>query len=167
MIRIGVGFDVHALVRDRRLVLGGVEIPHSHGLLGHSDADVATHALCDALLGALALGDIGAMFPDTDPAYKGADSLALLRQVAVRVQACGAGIVNADLSIAIQTPRLAPYIEAMRQNLAASMGIAVFQVSVKATTTENLGFVGRAEGVAAHAVALLKVAGDEDETKNG
>ena len=157
MIRLGIGFDVHAFASGRRLVLGGVEIPHTHGLLGHSDADVATHALCDALLGALALGDIGGMFPDTDPAHKDADSLALLRQVVARLTEHGAKIINTDITVAIQSPRLAPHIEAMRRNLAAAMAVSVAQVSVKATTTERLGFVGRAEGAAAYASALLEV----------
>lgn len=161
MLRIGCGFDVHAFaaeqrVAERRLILGGVDIPHSAGLDGHSDADVLTHALCDALLGALALGDIGAMFPDDSPQYKDADSLQLLRRIMERVAAEGAVVVNADATVALQRPKLSPYIGTMRQNLADCLGVTARQISVKATTTERLGFVGREEGAAAYAVVLLE-----------
>ena len=158
-IRVGCGFDVHPFAEGRRLVLGGVHIPHARGLDGHSDADVLTHAVCDALLGALALGDIGTFFPDSSPQYKDADSLALLRQVHEKLQAHSAGVkvVNVDTTIALQAPMLAPHIAEMRANLAACLQCTVAQVGVKATTTERLGFVGREEGAAAYAVALLDV----------
>jgi 2-C-methyl-D-erythritol 4-phosphate cytidylyltransferase / 2-C-methyl-D-erythritol 2,4-cyclodiphosphate synthase len=154
-VRIGHGYDVHRLVPGRRLVIGGVSIPHETGLDGHSDADVLLHALCDALLGAAARGDIGALFPDTDPAYEGADSLDLCRRVAGVVREAGLEIANVDTTVIAQRPRLAPHVGAMRANIAAALGVAVDRVSVKATTTEHLGFEGREEGIAASAVALL------------
>ena len=154
-MRIGHGYDVHRLVPGRKLILGGVEIPHHLGLLGHSDADVAAHALCDALLGAAALGDIGQHFPDTDPAYAGADSLVLLGRVVELLRAEGWQVGNTDLTILAQRPKLMPHIPQMRQNLARAMGVPVTAVSVKATTEEGLGFTGREEGIAAHALALI------------
>lgn len=156
MIRIGTGFDVHAFAPDRRLWLCGVDIPHSLGLAGHSDADVAIHALCDALLGAAALGDIGRHFPDNDPQYKGIDSRLLLRHVDKLLSAKGYTINNVDLTIIAQQPKLAPYIQQMRDNLADDLGIDIDCVSVKATTTEHLGFTGRSEGIAAQASALIQ-----------
>ena len=156
MTRIGHGFDVHAFAPDRRLVLGGVEIPSELGLLGHSDADVLTHALMDALLGAMRAEDIGVLFPDTDPAYEGADSLVLLAHVAALARELGFDIVDCDCTVAAQAPKLAPYREQMRERLAAAMGVPVESVGVKATTTEHLGFVGRKEGIAAWAVCLLE-----------
>ncbi len=155
MFRIGQGYDVHRLVPGRELVLCGVKIPHSTGLLGHSDADVAVHALMDALIGALALGDIGGFFPDTDPAYAGADSMELLKQVLADPRIRDWRVENLDLTIVAQKPRLLPYRETMRQNLAAALRICVGQVSVKATTTEKLGFEGREEGISASCVVLL------------
>ncbi len=155
MLRVGQGYDVHRLTEGRRLVLGGVEIPWERGLLGHSDADVLTHAVMDALLGAAAMGDIGKLFPDTDPAYAGADSLALLREVMRRLEIGGWRVVNADATVIAQRPRLAPYIPAMRQNLAEAMGLDLGCVNVKATTEEHLGFTGREEGMAAMAAVLL------------
>ena len=155
-MRIGHGYDVHRLVENRKLILGGVEIPHSLGLLGHSDADVLTHALMDALLGALALGDIGHLFPDSDPAYEGADSIELLKAVMQRIRAEGYQLGNADVTVLAQAPKLAPHIGAMRQRLADAMDCTVSQVSVKATTEEGLGFTGAKEGIAAHAVVLLQ-----------
>ena len=154
-MRIGHGYDVHRLVEGRRLILGGVEIPFERGLLGHSDADVLTHAVMDALLGAAALGDIGKLFPDSDPAYAGADSLVLLRRVAEVLAEHGYGIGNVDATVLAQRPKLAPHIPEMRERLAAAMGIGPGQVSVKATTEEGLGFTGTGEGIAAHAVALI------------
>lgn len=154
-MRIGHGYDVHRLVPGRRLMLGGVEIPFEKGLLGHSDADVLAHAVMDALLGAAALGDIGKLFPDSDPAYAGADSLALLRRVSAALAEHGYGIGNVDATVLAQRPKLAPHIPAMRERLAEAMGIAMDQVSVKATTEEGLGFTGTGEGIAAHAVALI------------
>ena len=154
-MRIGTGYDVHRLVEGRKLIMGGVDIPYEKGLLGHSDADVAAHALCDALLGAAALGDIGQHFPDTDPAYAGADSLVLLGRVVELLRAEGWQVGNTDLTILAQRPKLMPHIPQMRQNLARAMGVPVTAVSVKATTEEGLGFTGREEGIAAHAVALL------------
>lgn len=155
-LRIGHGFDVHAFAEGRRCVLGGVDVPCERGLLGHSDADVLAHALMDALLGALREGDIGKLFPDDDPAYEGADSIALLGRVADLVRERGWRIVDCDCTVAAQAPKLAPYREQMRENMAAAMGVSVDAVGVKATTTERLGFVGRKEGVAAWAVALLE-----------
>ncbi|MDR3052303.1 MAG: 2-C-methyl-D-erythritol 2,4-cyclodiphosphate synthase [Coriobacteriales bacterium] len=154
--RIGLGIDVHAFAEGRPLILGGVQIPHGRGLLGHSDADVLAHAITDALLGALRLGDIGALFPDTDPAYKGADSLELLGRVAALVQSQGYRVADVDCVVMAQAPKLAPYREAMRGNLAQALCIDVSQVGVKATTTEQLGFEGREEGISAYAVALLQ-----------
>ena len=154
--RIGHGYDVHRLVEGRALILGGVTIPHSLGLDGHSDADVLVHAIMDALLGAAALGDIGQHFPDTDPAYAGADSLELLRQVAALLRQQGWEIGNIDATILAQRPKLAPHIPAMRERIAAAAGVPADAVSVKATTEERLGFTGREEGIAAHAVALIE-----------
>lgn len=154
-IRIGNGFDVHRLVEGRKLILCGVEIDWHLGLLGHSDADVAIHALCDALLGAAALGDIGKHFPDTDPRYKGADSRKLLREVMTLLAKEGYGVGNVDVTIIAQAPKMAPHIETMRQNLAHDLAISPDRVSVKATTTEKLGFTGRGEGIAASASALI------------
>lgn len=156
MLRIGHGYDVHSLVEGRRLILGGVEVPHTLGLLGHSDADVLTHAVMDALLGAAGLGDIGRHFPDTDPAYAGADSLKLLDHVVELLGARGWQVGNVDATILAQRPKLAPYLEQMRENLAARMKAALEQVNVKATTEEKLGFTGAEEGIAAHAVCLLE-----------
>ncbi len=154
-MRIGHGFDVHQLVAGRRLVIGGVEIPHDKGLGGHSDADVLLHAVTDALLGAAGLGDIGRHFPDTDPAYRDADSRRLLREAMAKVRAAGYAVVNVDSTIIAQAPRLAPHIPAMVTNLAADLGVPPDRVNVKAKTTERLGFAGRGEGIAAEAVALL------------
>lgn len=155
-MRIGHGYDVHKLVPGRKLILGGVVIPHTVGLLGHSDADVLTHALMDALLGAMALGDIGHLFPDNDPAYEGADSIMLLREVTKRLHAEGWKLGNADITVLAQAPKLAPHIEKMRIILADAMQSEVSQVSVKATTEEGLGFTGAKEGIAAHAVVLIE-----------
>jgi 2-C-methyl-D-erythritol 2,4-cyclodiphosphate synthase len=154
-LRVGQGFDVHALVEGRDLILGGVKIPHSLGLLGHSDADVLIHALCDALLGAAALGDIGRHFPDTDPRYRGADSRMLLREVGEKLKAAGFHVVNVDATIIAQAPRMAPHIPQMINHLALDLGLPETAVNVKATTTEGLGFTGRGEGIAAQAVCLL------------
>lgn len=154
-LRIGNGFDVHRLVEGRRCIICGVDIPSERGLLGHSDADVALHALTDALLGAVALGDIGRHFPDTDPQWKGADSRRLLRAVVEMVRQRGYAAVNVDITIMAQAPKMAPHIEAMRANVAADLGVDIDCVSVKATTTERLGFTGRGEGIAAQAVALI------------
>jgi 2-C-methyl-D-erythritol 2,4-cyclodiphosphate synthase len=155
-MRIGQGFDVHALVAGRKLVIGGVDIPHYKGLEGHSDADVLLHAICDALLGAAALGDIGRHFPDTDERYRGADSRVLLRAVAAEVKKAGFKVVNVDATIIAQAPRMAPHIAKMVAQIAADLGIADKAVNVKATTTEGLGFTGRGEGIAAQAIALLE-----------
>ena len=155
-MRIGHGYDVHKLVPGRKLIIGGVEIPHHLGLLGHSDADVAAHALADALLGAAALGDIGQHFPDNDPAYAGADSLVLLAKVAELLKAEGWRVENVDVTILAQRPKMKPHIPQMRENFARAMGVPVTAVSVKATTEEGLGFTGREEGIAAHAVALIE-----------
>lgn len=154
-IRIGHGYDVHALADGLRLVLGGVEIEHSKGCVAHSDGDVAIHAICDALLGALALGDIGKLFPDTSMEFKGIDSKILLRRVCDVVEQKGYKISNIDCTIAMQRPKLRPHIDTMRQTLADVMGVDVDRVSVKATTTERLGFEGREEGVSVHSVVLL------------
>ncbi|MBQ8432271.1 MAG: 2-C-methyl-D-erythritol 2,4-cyclodiphosphate synthase [Clostridia bacterium] len=154
-IRVGHGYDVHRLVEGRKLILGGVEIPHTLGLLGHSDADVVTHAIMDALLGALALGDIGKHFPDSDPAYAGADSLKLATHVSELLIRSGWRIGNIDATILVQAPKLAPHIPAMRQNLAAALSVPADRISVKATTEEKLGFTGSQQGMAAHAVCLL------------
>ena len=155
MMRIGHGYDVHHLVEGRRLILCGVDIPHTLGLLGHSDADVATHAVADAILGATRLGDLGKLFPDTDPAYEGADSLRLLSEVMRLARERGYRLVDCDCTIAAQAPKLDPHRDEMRANLARALGVGVESVGVKATTTERLGFVGREEGMAAWAVALL------------
>lgn len=154
-MRIGHGYDVHRLVENRKLILGGVEIPYEKGLLGHSDADVLAHAVADALLGAAALGDIGKLFPDNDPAYAGADSLVLLSKVVERIHQDGFNIGNIDATVLAQAPKLRPYIDTMREKLAAACGLPVACVSVKATTEEGLGFTGSGEGIAAHAVCLL------------
>ncbi|MBR4850548.1 MAG: 2-C-methyl-D-erythritol 2,4-cyclodiphosphate synthase [Tidjanibacter sp.] len=155
-MRIGFGYDVHALAEGLDLVLGGVKVPSEVGCVAHSDGDVAIHALCDALLGAVALGDIGKLFPDTDMAYKGIDSTILLRRVVDRLAEEGYQIGNVDITIALQAPKLRPHIDTMRTRLAEVMGIEVDCVSVKATTTEKLGFEGRREGVSAYAVALVE-----------
>jgi 2-C-methyl-D-erythritol 2,4-cyclodiphosphate synthase len=154
-MRIGTGFDVHALVPGRALMLGGVHVPHPRGLAGHSDADVLLHAIADALLGALALGDLGAHFPDSDPRWKGADSRVLLRHVAALVTDAGWDIGNVDATVIAQAPKLAPFIHAMRANIASDLGCGLARISVKATTTERLGFTGREEGIAAEAVVLV------------
>lgn len=155
-MRIGHGFDVHALTTGRKCIIGGVEIPYERGLQGHSDADVLLHAICDALLGAAALGDIGKHFPDTDAHYKGIDSRELLRHVAQLIQAHGFVVGNIDATIIAEAPKMAPHIQQMRSNIAADVGVAVEDVNVKATTTERLGFTGRGEGVAAEAVCLIR-----------
>jgi 2-C-methyl-D-erythritol 2,4-cyclodiphosphate synthase len=155
-MRVGTGFDVHQFEVGRRLVLGGVELPWDMGLRGHSDADVVTHALMDALLGAAALGDLGSHFPDTDPAFRDADSLELLTRVAELVRTQRLRLANVDVTIVAQVPRLQPYIPAMRERLAQALGLSVGQVSVKATTADHLGPVGRGEAIAAQAVALLE-----------
>lgn len=155
-MRVGHGYDAHRLAEGRRLVIGGVEIPHSHGLAAHSDGDVLIHAVCDALLGAAALGDIGQHFPDSDPAYEGADSRDLLRVVGEKVRAAGYRVGNIDATIVAQAPKMAPHLETMRANIAAELDVTPKVVGVKATTTERLGFAGRGEGMAAHAVALLE-----------
>jgi len=154
-MRIGQGFDVHALVAGRKLIIGGVDIAHEKGLDGHSDADVLLHALCDALLGAAALGDIGRHFPDTEARYRNADSRMLLREVSRLVQEANYRIVNIDATIIAQAPKMAPHIPAMVNNIAADLGLSRGQVNVKATTTEGLGYTGRGEGIAAEAVVLL------------
>ena len=154
-MRIGQGYDVHALVAGRKLVIGGVHIPYAQGLAGHSDADVLLHAVCDALLGAAALGDIGTHFPDTDARYRGADSRVLLRAVRALIEENRWSIANVDTTIVAQAPRMAPHVAAMRANISQDLGIALSAVSVKAKTTERLGFAGRGEGIAAEAVALL------------
>ena len=155
-MRIGHGYDVHRLVKGRRLIIGGVDIPHETGLLGHSDADVLLHAIADAILGAIGEGDIGKHFPDTDPAYKGADSLQLLRHVMGIATARGCTIGNVDATVVAQRPKLAPHIPLMRENIAAALSTETGRVNVKATTTEELGFAGRKEGIAAYAVILLE-----------
>lgn len=153
--RVGLGFDVHRLVEDRRCIICGVDIPYSKGLLGHSDADVALHALADALLGAAALGDIGRHFPDTDPEWEGADSRRILRAVVDMLENGGFIVGNADITIAAQAPKMAPFIEQMRANVAADLRIPIDCVAVKATTTERLGFTGRGEGIAAWATTMI------------
>ena len=155
-LRVGHGYDVHRLVEGRTLILGGVTVPFDRGLLGHSDADVLTHAVMDALLGAAALGDIGKLFPDSDAAYAGADSIALLRRVTALLWEHGWQVGNVDATVVAQAPKLAPYIPEMRRRLAEAMGLDVDCVSVKATTEEKLGFTGSGEGMAAHAVALIE-----------
>ncbi len=158
-MRIGHGYDVHRLTPGRKLILGGVEIPWEMGLLGHSDADVLVHAVMDALLGACALGDIGALFPDNDSAYAGADSMELLELVVRKVQDAGCQVGNVDITIVAQAPKLAPYVAQMRENLARRLDVAADRVSVKATTEEHMGFTGRGEGISAHAVALVMETG--------
>jgi 2-C-methyl-D-erythritol 2,4-cyclodiphosphate synthase len=153
--RVGQGYDVHALTPGRKLILGGVEIPHHQGLLGHSDADVLLHAITDAILGAAALGDIGRMFPDSDAQWEGADSRRLLRGAVAEVNAAGWQVGNVDATIIAQAPKIAPHVEAMCANIAADLGIAATAVNIKGKTTERLGFTGRGEGIAAQAVALL------------
>ena len=155
-MRIGHGYDVHRLVQGRKCIIGGVDIPHETGLLGHSDADVLLHAVMDAVLGALALGDIGKLFPDNDPAYKGADSLKLCNAVADVMRSKNYKIGNIDATVVAQVPKMAPYILEMRKNIAVAFGTDVDNVSVKATTEEKLGFTGRMEGISAHAVCLLE-----------
>lgn len=154
-IRIGQGFDVHAFIEGRRLILGGVDIPYDRGLAGHSDADVLLHAICDALLGAAALGDIGHHFPDTDPQYAGANSRELLREVYRRVQQEGYMLSNLDCTVIAQAPKLAPFIDDMCSHIASDLDVEMNRINVKATTTEKLGFTGRGEGIAAQAIALL------------
>ena len=158
-LRIGQGYDVHRLVEGRPLVLGGVTVPFEKGLLGHSDADVLLHAVMDALLGAAALGDIGKWFPDSDEAYRGADSLDLLRRTGDLLRKNGWSIVNLDATLLAQAPKIAPYREKMRQNIASALAVELTRVSVKATTEEGLGFTGKGEGMAAHAIALLETQG--------
>lgn len=155
-MRVGMGYDVHRLVEERRLILGGVEIPYEKGLLGHSDADVLLHAIMDAMLGAAALGDIGRHFPDTDPAYKGADSMVLLQACREKLRAAGYRVHNLDALICAQAPKMAPHIETMRANIARALALEVNAVNVKATTTERLGFVGDGSGISAYAVCLLE-----------
>ena len=157
-MRIGHGYDVHRLVEGRRCIIGGVDIPHEKGLLGHSDADVLLHAVMDAVLGAMAAGDIGKLFPDNDPAYKGADSLVLTRRVAEVMVERGYRLGNVDATVIAQAPKLAPHIPAMREKIASAFGVEVDRISVKATTEEKLGFTGSGEGIAAHAVCLLEEA---------
>ena len=157
-MRIGHGYDVHRLVEGRKCIIGGVDIPHEKGLLGHSDADVLLHAIMDAVLGAMAAGDIGKLFPDSDAAYKGADSLVLTRRVAEVMVERGYRLGNIDATVIAQAPKMAPHIPLMRQNIAAAFGAEVDRVSVKATTEEKLGFTGSGEGIAAHAVCLLEEA---------
>ncbi|MEJ5237958.1 MAG: 2-C-methyl-D-erythritol 2,4-cyclodiphosphate synthase [Limisphaera sp.] len=157
MVRVGIGYDVHALVAGRPLVLGGVEIPHTHGLEGHSDADALMHAICDAVLGALGAGDIGQHFPNTDPRWKGVPSRIFLEEAARQVRQRGGRILNVDATVVAQQPRLAPHVTAMRTNIAAALGLSPGQVGVKATTNEGLGFLGRGEGIAALAVAAVEL----------
>ena len=156
MMRIGHGYDVHRLVTGRKLILGGVDIPHETGLLGHSDADVLTHAVMDALLGAIAAGDIGKLFPDNDAAFHNISSMLLLKRVGEYLRQEGYTVVNIDTTLIAQAPKVSPYRDAMRQNIAAALGVDVSQISVKATTEEHLGFTGTGEGMAAHAVALVE-----------
>lgn len=158
-MRIGHGYDVHRLVEGRKLILGGVDVPYAKGLLGHSDADVLLHAISDAILGAIGEGDIGRHFPDTDPAYKGADSIKLLRHVMDLAEAKGYRIGNVDATVVAQRPKLAPFIQQMRSNIARALSTEDDRVNVKATTTEELGFAGRGEGIAAYSVALLEKKG--------
>ena len=154
-MRIGFGYDVHKLVEGRRCVICGVDVPHTKGLLGHSDADVAIHALCDALLGAAALGDIGRLFPDTSDEFKDMDSRIILRRTMEHIKTAGYSVGNVDITVAAQKPKLMPHIEQMRQNIASDLEVPVGLVSIKATTTEHLGFEGREEGISAYAVALI------------
>ncbi len=154
-IRTGHGYDVHKLTENRKLIIGGIEIPYEKGLLGHSDADVLTHAIMDSLLGAAALGDIGTHFPDNDPAYSGADSIELLKKVCVLIKESGYTISNIDATVIAQQPKLKPYIEAMRSKLSDVMQLPIDRISIKATTEEHLGFTGRLEGISAHCVSLI------------
>lgn len=163
-MRMGHGYDVHRLTQGRKLILGGVHIPYEKGLLGHSDADVLAHAVADALLGAAALGDIGGLFPDTDPRFKDADSLMLLEETMAKVREAGYTVVNIDATILAQAPKLKPYIPEMRRKLAAACHIGMGQVSVKATTEEGLGFTGSGDGIAAHAVCLIEKAFYEEDS---
>lgn len=156
MIKIGLGLDAHAFAKNRKLILGGVEVPYAYGLMGHSDADVLCHAISDAILGAAGLGDIGQHFPDTDPAYRGADSVLLMQQCAQKAQKAGYGVGNVDAVIIAQAPKLMPYIAKMNETIAKALNIALQQVNIKATTTEHMGFTGRKEGIAAQAVCLLE-----------
>ena len=163
MFRIGHGYDVHRLTKERRMVLGGIDIPYGRGLLGHSDADVLLHAICDAILGALGEGDIGRHFPDSDPAYRGISSLKLLREVMALAEGKSYRIGNIDATVVAQAPKLAPYIRAMVENIAEACDAGLERVNIKATTTEELGFEGRGEGISAHAVVLLqKISVDEE-----
>lgn len=155
-MRIGHGYDVHKLVEGRKLILGGVDIPYEKGLLGHSDADVLLHAISDSLLGAATMGDIGKLFPDNDPQFEGADSLLLLKEVYTRVQEKGYEIVNIDATVLAQRPKLRPYIDLMRENIAKALGVDADVISVKATTEEGLGFTGEGKGIAAHCICLIK-----------
>ena len=157
-MRIGHGYDVHRLVEGRKCIIGGVDIPYSKGLLGHSDADVLTHAVMDAIIGALALGDIGKLFPDNDPAYEGADSILLCKRVAEVMKENGYEIGNVDATVIAQAPKMAPYIQKMRENIAVALDTDILNVSVKATTEEKLGFTGEGLGISAHAVCILKMA---------
>ena len=156
-MKIGIGYDVHKLVENRPLILGGVEIPFDKGLLGHSDADVLTHAIMDALLGAAAMGDIGKHFPDSDEQYRNVSSIELLKQVDGKLKASGFRVVNIDSIIIAERPKLAPYIDEMRENIKEALGVDLSSINIKATTTEGLGFVGKGKGIAAQAVALLKI----------
>ena len=156
MLRIGHGYDVHAFAENRKCIIGGVEIPYEKGLLGHSDADVLLHAISDSLLGAAALGDIGKHFPDTDPQYKGADSIVLLKHVVALISSKGYKVNNIDATVIAQAPKMAPYIQKMRENIADALNVDVDLVNVKATTEEKLGFTGRKEGVSAHCVCLIE-----------
>ena len=156
MFRIGNGYDVHKLVEGRKMILGGIEIPHNLGLLGHSDADVLVHAIMDGLLGALALGDIGKHFPDTDDKYKGISSIKLLKEVACLIKNKGYEVVNIDSIVAAEQPKLKPYIDEMRKQVAEALGVEIEAISIKATTEERLGFTGREEGIKSYAVVLLK-----------
>lgn len=155
-MRVGLGYDVHQLVEDRKLILGGVEIPFEKGLLGHSDADVLVHALMDAMLGAMGMGDIGQHFPDNDPAYKGADSMKLLEVCRDKIAEKGYGVYNLDVTICAQAPKMAPHLQNMRQNIAETLDIDIDMVNIKATTTEHLGFVGDGKGMSAYATCLLE-----------
>lgn len=155
-MRVGLGYDVHQLVEGRRLILGGVEIPFEKGLLGHSDADVLVHALMDAMFGAMGMGDIGQHFPDSDPAYKGADSMKLLEVCRDKIAAKGYGVYNLDVTICAQAPKMAPHLQNMRQNIAETLGVNIDMVNIKATTTEHLGFVGEGKGMSAYATCLLE-----------
>lgn len=154
-MRIGHGYDVHVLTEGRKLIIGGVEIPYEKGLLGHSDADVLLHAVSDALLGAAAMGDIGGMFPDNDPKFEGADSLVLLKQVVSRLKKEGYSVGNIDCTVIAQKPKMKPYIEKMRENIASACETDIGRINVKATTEEKLGFTGRGEGISAHAVCII------------